>query len=672
MISDQNVQRESYQRALMLLRSGDAELAEQICRGALKKFPADANILCLSARALMRLDQPELAEQRANAALAIYPDYPRPYEILGDLFMGQDKTEDAVANFQRAVGLDPARAMTHMKLGLALIKLGRTKEAQGAIENFKRLDPHREMIARAAALERDGDLAESEKIYRQILKQDPDNVEALRLLAIVAAGQRQFGDAEILLQHAVDCAPTFLRARADLVSVQLERDKFDEAIKNAKRLVQLDKELPDSYLLLGNAYGSAGRYEEAVQAYEKTLELAPAHRGAFSGLGNMLKTIGRYEGAVGAYRAGIQSHPDFAEAYWSLANLKTFRFEEHEVAAMEALLDKEDLTAESYIQLCNALGLEYENRQDYERAFAYFARGNQARRESERYDAAETEFQHDRLIELFDNAFLERHAGSGDPDGAPIFIVGLPRSGSTLIEQILASHSQVEGTHELSDLGRITEQIPKMFEIHQRYPDSLLKLDRKAFAELGALYISRTRRHRAGRAHFIDKNPNNFVHTGLLKLILPNAKIIDARRHPLDSCFGSYKQLFARGQPFTYDMYELGEYYLQYSRLMKHWQQAMPGFVLEVHYEDVVADLEQQIRRILDHCELPWEDACLRFHETDRAVKTASSEQVRQPIYDSSVNLWRNYEPQLGELIEILEPELRLLPEADQPISLRG
>ena len=655
----------------MLLRSGDAELAEQICRGALEQFPADANILCLSARALMRLNQPEVAEQRANAAVAIYPDYPRPHEILGDLFMGQDKDEEAEAAFRRAMKLDPTRADTHMKLGLALMKLGRTEEAESAIEDFKRLDPHREMIARAAEFEKDGDPAAAEKLYRQVLTQDPDNVEALRLLAIVAASQRHFGDAEIFLQRAVDCAPNFIRARADLVSVQLERDKFDEAIKNAKRLIQADKTLPDSHLLLGNAYGSAGRYEEAVRAYEKTLELAPGHRGAFSGLGNMLKTIGQYEDAVSAYRAGIREHPEFAEAYWSLANLKTFRFEEHEVAAMEALLDKEDLPTESYVQLCNALGLENENRQDYQRAYDYFARGNRVRRESERYDTVETEDLHDRLIEVFDDAFLKRHTGSGDPDGAPIFIVGLPRSGSTLIEQILASHSQVEGTHELSDLGRITQKIPRMFKISERYPESLLQLDRDAIAELGSLYVSRTRRHRAGRARFIDKNPNNFVHIGLLRLILPNAKIIDARRHPLDSCFGSYKQLFARGQSFSYDMFDLGEYYLQYIRLMQHWQELLPDFVLEVRYEDVVADLEHQVRRILEYCELPWEDDCLRFHETERAVKTASSEQVRQPIYSSSVNLWRNYESQLEELIEILELEIKLLPEADRPLSLR-
>jgi tetratricopeptide (TPR) repeat protein len=652
---------------MTLLRSGDAEMAEQICRRALEQFPADANILCLSASALIRLKRLELAESRANAALALHPDYPRPHEILGDIFMGQGKAEKAVEALRRAVELEPTRAKTHMKLGMALMKLGRPGEAEIAIREFRHLDPNRELIARAAEFERNDMHPEAEKIYRQILARDPDNVEALRLLAIVAASQGHYGDAEVFLQQAVKCAPDFLRARADLVSVQLERDRFDEAIKNAEALIRTDSTLGDSYLLLGNAYGTAGRYDEAVAAYKKTLELAPAHRGAYSGLGNMLKTVGKHDGAIAAYRAGIHHNPELAEAYWSLANLKTFRFEEHEIKAMELLLGKEGLPPESIVQLCNALGLEYENRGNFDRAFTNFRRGNSAQRALEQYDPVETEVVNDRLIETFSSKNLKRLGGSGDPDRSPIFIVGLPRSGSTLIEQILASHSMVEGTHELGDLGRLTQQIPKKFGTGDEYPEVMCQLDPEQFSKVGERYIAQTRRHRAGRAHFVDKNPNNFAHVGLLHLILPGAKIIDARRHPLDSCFGSYKQLFAKGQSFTYDLVEVGEYYLQYRRLMNHWHDALPGFVLEVHYEDVVADLENQVRRILEYCELPWEDECLRFHETDRPVKTASSEQVRRPIYSSSVNLWRNYEAHLDELIEVLEPELRKLPASSRP-----
>ena len=275
-------------------------------------------------------------------------------------------------------------------------------------------------------------------------------------------------------------------------------------------------------------------------------------------------------------------------------------------------------------------------------------------------------------IEVFTGEFLDAKSGHGDPDSAPIFIVGLPRSGSTLIEQILASHSMVDGTHELRDLGMVVKSDPRLGRFNPRYPKSLADLDPARLRHLGAEYIRRTRRYRGDRPFFTDKNPNNFSHVGLLHLILPNAKIIDARRHPLDSCLGSYKQLFAQGQPFSYDLVELGEYYLEYDRLMKHWHQVLPGNVLDVHYEQVVADVEGQVRRILDHCGLPWDDACLRFHETERAVKSASSEQVRQPIYSTSVNTWRHYERHLAPLIEVLKPVLIDLPASERPASLGG
>ena len=644
-------------------------MAERLCAGALERFPADANILCLSARALIKLDKHELAESRANAAVRLHPDFPKPHEILGQIFMRQGQTEQALNAFQRAAELDPTRADTQLKLGMALMRSGRNAEGQEAIEESMRLNPDRQQIAEAMEFERDGQPASAEKIYRQILTRDPENVEALRCLAGIASKNRHYGDAEVFLQKAVDLAPEFGRARAELVRIQLERDRFDEAVKNAERLVRLDDKHADSYLLLASAYAAAGRYDEAIDAYELTLGLVTGHRGALTGLGNMLKTVGLHEDAVAVYRKCIQLHPDFAEAYWSLANLKTFRFENVEVSAMESLLENDDLSAESIVQLRNALGLHYEARQDYDRAFDFFERGNELRRQSERYDPVDTEDLNDRLIDVFNTEFLAQHEGSGDPDQGPIFIVGLPRSGSTLIEQILASHSQVEGTHELIDLSRITQIILRKFQVREPFPKSLLDLDTEDFAKLGALYVSRTRKYRTGRAHFVDKNPNNFIYVGFLKLVLPNARIIDARRHPLDSCLGSYKQLFAKGQPFSYDMYELGEYYLQYRRLMKHWQDLLPGFVLEIHYEDIVANLEQEVARILDHCGLAWEEGCLRFHETERAVKTASSEQVRRPIYSSSVNLWRNYESRLGELIEILEPELEKLPESSRPTS---
>ena len=350
--------------------------------------------------------------------------------------------------------------------------------------------------------------------------------------------------------------------------------------------------------------------------------------------------------------------------------LKTFQFEEAEITAMESLLADESLPDESRAQLHNALGLHFEACMEYDRAFSHFRECNRHRRMLETYDPVDTEDTHGRIIESFTPEFLEQHQRAPDAEVTPILVVGLPRSGSTLIEQILASHSQVDGTHELSDLQRTVQAVCQSVHRRKRFPEALAKLSTEGWRKMGKEYLERTRIHRGSAPFFVDKNPNNFIYAGVLSLALPNAKIIDARRHPLDSCFGSFKQLFASGQPFTYDLTELGEYYLQYRRLMDHWHRLLPGFVLEVHYEEVVSDLETQVRRILDFCGLPFEEACLRFHETERAVKTASSEQVRRPIYSSSVNLWRNYEPHLEELIHILEPRLKDLPSKDRPNSM--
>ncbi|NNC57157.1 MAG: sulfotransferase family protein, partial [Woeseiaceae bacterium] len=396
------------------------------------------------------------------------------------------------------------------------------------------------------------------------------------------------------------------------------------------------------------------------------------HPGALSGLGHVLKTVGKQDEAIASYRECVRHNPNHGETWWSLANLKTFRFTDDEIATMQAQLEDEHLPDEQRANFEFALGKAFEDAKDYERAFSYYAQGNDNRRQRENYDPVQTADLHDRFIETFSKEFLEARPGTGNPSNAPILIVGLPRSGSTLIEQILASHPDVEGTHELPDLGRVARSIGLGREDRKSYPAAVATLSDDQLRELGTEYLRRAERHRElGRPRFTDKLPNNFVHVGFLHLILPNARVINARRHPLDSCLGSYKQLFARGQPFTYDLYELGEFYLEYQRVMDHWQEVLPGKVLDVQYEDTVSDLETQVRRILEHCDLPWNDACLKFYETDRAVKTASSEQVRKPIYSSSVQHWRNYEQHLGPLIEVLEPLLEELPADWRPESLK-
>jgi tetratricopeptide (TPR) repeat protein len=409
---------------------------------------------------------------------------------------------------------------------------------------------------------------------------------------------------------------------------------------------------------IANVLARSGKNEEAIAAYHRAIALKPDATAALVGLGNTLRTVGRQKEAIEAYRQAAAVRPELSEAWWSLSNLKTFRFEEAEIGAMERQLAVENLPDEACVQFSFALGKAYEDRGDHARAFAFYDQGNRKRRARERYDPVQTETINDRIIQVFDAAFLTAHAGGGDPDPAPIFIVGLPRTGSTLVEQILASHSEVDATHELPEGGRLINRINRERKDRVHYPEAVRDFDAAQWTALGGAYLEETRKYRADAPRFVDKMPNNFAVIGLLSLALPNARFINTRRHPLDTCLSCYKQLFARGQPFTYDLMELGEYYLQYERLMAHWHAVLPRRVLDVQYEEMVADQAGQTRRLLEYCGLPWEDACLQFHETERAIRTASSEQVRRPIYDSSIGIWRNYERELAPLTEILAPVL--------------
>lgn len=663
-------QKQQFDQALSQLRSGNPRMAAEICDLGLQTFPGDANFLVLAAKANIALRNFALAEQHIKEAIRRFPTFATAHRTHGDLQLVQGRPKKALAAFETAVRLDPSDPATHDRIDRANELLRQEPSGAPDLPGPKRVAFAGE-LGKALEYEKNGDPKSAEMIYREILKKDPDHVEAARLLAAIAVATKRYRDAEVFLRKAVTVAPDYVRAWVDLVGVQREMDKLDDAVTSARQVLRLAPDAAESHVVYGSAVGMAGDHEEAIRAYEKAVEIAPDRPGAICGLAHQQKTLGRTEDAIASYRAAIAVRPDHAESYWSLANLKTFRFEDDEVSAMQQLLTRDDLPDESRAQLHNALGLEFEGRREFAVAFAHFTECNAVRRKVETYDPVDTESTYDRVIELFTPEFIQRNAGVPPAAVTPILVVGLPRSGSTLIEQILASHSLVDGTHELGDLSRAVQSSWREQRARARFPEALADFGAGKWRAIGENYLRRTEVHRRGAAYFVDKNPNNFIYAGIVKLAMPNARIIDARRHPLDSCLGSFKQLFASGQPFTYDMTELAEYYLQYERLMKHWSQALPGFVLEVHYEEVVADLEGQVRRILEFCGLPFEESCLRFHETARAVKTASSEQVRQPIYSSSVNLWRNYEEHLGELFHIMEPLLFELPASEQPRALQ-
>ncbi len=648
-------QNEKLGAAFSQLRTGNFVETLRLCEQFLATSPEDASFLCLAGQASIALRQFDNAEKYIDDAIRVSPDFAPAFEVHGDLMLLKGDPGRACASYKVAMRLDPGRNLTHEKLERSrqLEKAAATAKPAAATRK-----PFEDELRKAVAFETNGDLQSAEMIYREILTREPNHVEAARLLAGIAVHHKRYRDAEVFLKKVLEIAPDHARAWLDLANVQRELDQLDDAVESARQVLRLAPDNAESYMAYAGAIGMTGAHEEAIEAYQRAIAMAPEKAGAMCAMAHHQKTVGHQNDAIASYRRAIAIKPDHAEAYWSLANLKTFRFEDEEVAAMQALLRDESLPDVSRAQLHNALGLELESRKDYDAAFQNFAACNKIQRLSESYDPVETETTYDRIIDLFDADFFAKNAGAPASEITPVLVVGLPRSGSTLIEQILASHSQVDGTHELGDLTRAVQSVRRGKNRRARFPDTLAELTPADWQGIADEYLQRTEIFRSGAPFFIDKNPNNFVYVGVMKLAFPNARIINARRHPLDSCFGSFKQLFASGQPFTYDMIELGEYYLQYQRLMNHWHAVLPGFVLDVQYEDVVADLDSQVARLLDYCGLPFEEACLRFHETNRAVKTASSEQVRRPIYSSSVNLWRNYEDHLDELIQILQPIL--------------
>jgi tetratricopeptide (TPR) repeat protein len=620
-----------------------------------------------------------LRQRRSQEARNLYaevlgrhPGFARALEGMGLSLLADRKAADASEYLLKAVAAAPKRSKTRMALARALAESGHYIESEKAIKEAFALNPGQAELNRAEIALTGGELEEAEKILRGILSRDPDNVRALLLLSSIAVEAGRFKPARKLLERAVKLEPAFVPGWNDLANLCMKQDRYEEALEAVQRALDLDPKMLQSWIIKGNILTRAQRFEESLDAYNHALKLSPHSAGALSQVGHVLKTIGRQQESIDTLRKCIKAHPGFGEAYWSLANLKTFEFNEDEVKVMQRMVEDRNLGDEPRVNFFLSLGKHYENEKDYDTAFQYYSRGNALRREHEIYDPVQTQVVHDRIIEVFNREFLQERAGWGEPDPAPILVVGLPRSGSTLIEQILASHSMVEGTMELPDLSRIISELSRRSPRGVEYPEAAVELDETAARLLGLAYIESTRRYRTGKAFFIDKMPNNFSSIGFLQLILPNAKVIDARRHPLDSCLGSYKQLFFKGQSFTYEQFELGHYYLEYRRIMEHWRKTLPGKVLDVHYEQMVMDQENQTRRLLAHCGLPWEDQCLRFYETDRAINTASSEQVRQPIYTKALNFWRNYEAHLGELIETLEPLLKELPPEDQPESLRS
>ena len=637
--------------------------------------------------------KPNLAEQQAEAILEAAPDHPVALRLLGvakrlqgdlagaravleDLAarqprwaaahyelgltlaaLNQDQT--AIAAFRRATEIEPGFAEAWRAIGDNLTLMGDTEGADRAYAQHIRASVRDPRLMKAAQAMVEGDLPVAEHLLRQHLKARSTDVAAMRMLAEVAGRLGRNADAAAVLERALELAPGFDAARHNYAIVLNRLERAQEALAQIDRVLANDPRSPSCLNLKAVILGKTGDYDQALTLYDRVLSAHPNQPKVWMSYGHALKTAGRVEDGVAAYRKSLALEPSLGEAYWSLANLKTFRFTDAEVEAMNAQLQRDDLNEDDRLHLHYALGKALEDAGRFEPSFQHYAAGAAIRRTQVEYDADETTSRVDRAKALFTPEFFAARKGQGDPAPDPIFVVGLPRSGSTLIEQILSSHSQVEGTMELTEIISISRELGERRKRDEpsKYPEALAELDAGALRALGARFLERTRiQRRSGKPFFIDKMPNNFLHTGLILTILPNAKIIDARRHPMATGFSAFKQHFASGQHFSYDLAETGRFWRDYVDLMAHFDKVLPGRIHRVFYERTVEDLEEETRRLLDYCGLDLEPQCLKFWETERAVRTASSEQVRQPIFTDAVEHWRNYGPWLAPLEAALGP----------------
>ncbi|HEY0686035.1 MAG TPA: sulfotransferase [Steroidobacter sp.] len=593
---------------------------------------------------------------------------------LGLAFGANRQGDQAVMALRRAVELKPDLPDAWRTLADHLTAAGDAEGADRAYAQHIRYSTRDPQLLEAGVALAENRISAAEALLREHLKRHPTDVSAIRMFAEVAARLGRYAEAEVLLERGLELAPSFLGARHNYAYVLHRQNKLAKSLEQLERLLAGDPRNPSYRNLLAAVLARAGEYERALQIYAEVVKEYPSNAKVWMSYGHALKTAGQQGECVATYRRAIELMPQLGEAYWSLANLKTFRFGEQDVVAMQEQLRRADLSMEDRFHFHFSLGKAFEDARDYAKSFEHYDQGNRLRREMVQYDADENSQQMRRSKQLLTREFFAERQDWGSPAPDPIFIVGLPRAGSTLLEQILSSHPLVEGTMELPDIIDMARSLGggRARGGDSKYPEILAQLSAVELRALGDQYIANTRIQRKTDApFFIDKMPNNFAHIGLIQLILPRAKIIDARRHPLGCCFSGFKQHFARGQHFTYGLDDIGRYYRDYVELMAHFDAVLPGRVHRVIYESMVADTEMEVRRLLDYCGLPFDERCLRFYENERAVRTASSEQVRQPIYRDGVDHWQHFEPWLEPLKRALGPVLEAYPNVPEILVTR-
>ena len=639
-----------------LLDRGQFAAARQAAEELLAAEPENRDLLymlAVSQRYLRRVPEALATLERLEY---LFPDYPRLYQERGHCCVALRSAEAAIEAFERAVTLNPTLPASWKTLASLYRMTAQDAKAQYAAEQAGKLASLPPAIVTAFSMFADGEIAQAEELVRRYLLEHGDHIEGMRLLAQIGVQLDILDDAELLLQSILERVPDYHAARYEYAVVLLRRHKHIEARQQMETLLRLEPKNRFYRTTYATICTGLGDYERALPLYRDLLEEAPQDADLHLSIAHALKTQGKHQQALESYRAAAAARPGYGDVWWSLANLKTYRFSDEELARMRREESAPRIRSVDRYHLCFALAKALEDRGEFAESFACYERGNALKKAECRYRPGITERNTRLQKAVCTPELFATRANFGCDSSAPIFIVGLPRSGSTLIEQILASHSQVEGTMELAEIPRLVGELEgrEVAGAEPRYPAVLAELKAEEACRLGERYLAGARAYRAGKPRFIDKMPNNFRHIGLMHLILPNAKIIDVRRGAMACCFSNFKQLFASGQQFTYSFDDIARYYRTYIELMAHWDRVLPGKVLRVQYEELVADFEPQVRRILDFCELHFEPACLEFHKTSRRVHTASSEQVRRPINTEGLEQWRHFEPWLGPLAEAL------------------
>jgi len=622
----------------------------------LKRAPSQRGALYLSALNQRLLEQAADALKTLDALERVHPHYSLLFQERGHCHVKLGDPARAIVSFERAVALNPALASSWAMLERLLNAAGEPQRVGIASQHLAKLQELPPTIVEAGSWFCDGEHAAAENLLTSYIASQGRHVEALRLLGRIAQQRGAADRAENLFREVVDRAPGYAAAWLDYVRVLIERQTYPVALEQVDQRLRIAPSDPEARFLRATILAGLGRHDEAVPIFRELISETPQRNHLRIVLGHSLKALGRADEAVHTYRDATSGQANVGDAYWSLANLKTFRFSDDEVERLRVLEALPGPGLPDHAHLCFALGKALEDRGDYGGSWAFYERGNSLVRTKSGYRPEAIEDNTRRLLEVCSEEFFAARTDAGTAARDPIFIVGLPRSGSTLLEQILASHPDVDGTQELHDIPRIVSELQGQGSNRggARYPDLLPSLDPFLFERLGRRYLDETRVYRRGRPRFVDKMPNNFRHIGLIHLMLPNARIIDIRREPMACCVSNLKQLYARGQEFCYGIEEIARYYRTYLELMRHWDRVLPGLVLRVSYEDLVEDLGTSVRRILAYCGLAYDPACLEFHRSRRAINTPSSEQVRQPLFREGLSHWRHYDPWLDPLRETL------------------